>query len=182
MVRLCGGGGRGRRSAISRLARFVGRRWCSSAQHHHHGAGVDPTSTGGGGCCFSACRWWTRPGSSVRCRLSRIAMPTGAAASLLLLLTIMSQSQAPQQSGNLGDFHPGRLPTLGKSGQLPPEVITYRHYDELLRKAEKSEDVWDHKISIRRIASKNNTQKEKTTEKSEGKLFKVIVFHFISVF
>ena len=88
-----------------------------------------------------------------RRRLSRIAMPTGAAASLLLLLTIMSQSQAPQQD-QLGDFHPRRIPALGKNGQFPPEVVTYRYYQLPQDKIERRKDEWDHPRKFRRAESK----------------------------
>ena len=164
MVRSCGGGGTGfgLRSAISRLARLVDVvRRCCGGTHHQHRAVISSGSTG----LSSACRWWTR-----RCRLSRIAMPTGAAASLLLLLTIMSQSQAPQQ--NNGDYHPRRHPILGKTGQFPPEVITFRHYeDEHERKIERHKDLWGHKPHMRRIVTKNNTEREKILEKIKGKKF-----------
>ena len=158
MVTLCGGGGGGGRlrSAISRTVRFVLRR-C--------GCGY------GGGCCtYQGTLLFSTTGKDTggstghlltvcrlifgRRRLSRIAMPTGAAASLLLLLTIMSQSQAPQQD-HLGDFHPRRTPALGKSGQLPPEVVPYRHYEELPKdKMVRKIDEWDHPRKIRRAESK----------------------------
>ena len=170
MVTLCGGGGGGGRlrSAISRTVRFVLRR-CGCGCCRHYGTlpfsitGADTGGSGGGstGHLLTVCRLIFG-----RRRLSRIAMPTGAAASLLLLLTIMSQSQAPQQD-QLGHFHPRRIPTFGKNGQFPPEVVAYRHYEELPRdKIERKPDEWDHPRKLRRAESK---YKEK--DKIGGKSF-----------
>ena len=170
MVTLCGGGGGGgrQRSAISRAVRFVLRRCGCVCRGGHRTLPFRTTNTdtggsGGGstGHLLTVCRLIFG-----RRRLSRIAMPTGAAASLLLLLTIMSQSQAPQQD-HLGDFHPRRIPTLGKNGQFPPEVVTYRQYEEIPKdKIERNPDEWDDPRKLRRAESK---YKEK--DKIGGKFF-----------